>query len=124
LSILHAPKGLSAAIATGFLLTASACAGTQGVAVIAPELVAEARARGRARAIVEMRVPVGATEAVIESVKRRVLFRIAPTPHQVLRDLPGFPLLVLEASEATLDELARSSDVVRVSAESIHRPQR
>ena len=118
------PKQLSASIAIAFLLTTSACAGTSGVAVIAPELIAEARARGSARAIVEMRVPSGATEAAVESVKRRVLSRIATTSHQVLRDLPGFPMLVLEASEATLDELARSSDVVRVSAESIHRPQR
>ncbi len=124
MSILHVPQALSASIATAFLVTASACAGTPGGAVIAPQLVAEARARGSARAIVEMRVPAGATEAVIESVKRRVLSRIASTRHQVLRDLPGFPMLVLEASEATLDELARSSDVVRVSAESIHRPQR
>ena len=124
LSILHVSQALSASIATVFLLTASACAGTSGGAVVAPELLAEARARGSTRAIVEVRVPAGATEAAIESVKRRVLSRIAPTAHKVLRDLPGFPMLVLEASEATLDELARSSDVVRVSAESLHRPQR
>jgi hypothetical protein len=107
-------------------LTAGACvsAGAAASATIPPALLAEARARGMARSIVEMRVPPGATEADIEFVKRRVLAGIAPTKHQVLRDLPGFPMLVLEASEATLQVLAASPDVLRVNAETIDRPQR
>jgi hypothetical protein len=69
-------------------------------------------------------VPAGASESVIESVKQRLLRRIAPTAHKVLRELPGLPMLVLHASEATLNELAASTDVLRVHAEEIHRPQR
>jgi hypothetical protein len=106
-------------------LMAAACVGAAATsATIAPALLAEARARGTARSIVEMRVPAGATEAEIESVKRRVLARIARTKHEVLRDLPGFPMLVLEASVATLQELAVSPDVLRVHADAIDRPQR
>lgn len=108
-----------------FALAASACAGGAAPSASIPaSLLAEARARGTARGIVEMRVPAGATDAEIESVKRRVLTRIARTKHQVLRDLPGFPMLVLEASEATLRELATSPDVLRVSADAVDRPQR
>jgi hypothetical protein len=107
-------------------LAASACAG--GSAPSSPSipaaLLAEARARGTARTIVEMRVSAGAKDVEIEAVKRRVLARIAPTRHQVVRDLLGFPMLVLEASEATLQELIASPDVLRVNAETINRPQR
>jgi hypothetical protein len=108
-------------------LTAGACVSTGAAATsatIPPALLTEARTRGTARSIVEMRVPAGATEADIELVKRRVLAGIAGTRHQVLRDLPGFPMLVLEASEGTLQVLAASPDVLRVNAETIDRPQR
>jgi hypothetical protein len=111
------------ALVLGLTACASAGAGATS-ATIDPALLSEARAQGTARSIVEMRVPAGASEADIESVKRRVLAHIAPTKHQVLRELPGFPMLVLEASEATLQKLAASPDVVRVNAETIERPQR
>lgn len=104
------------------VLAVGACAAAS--TVIAPELLAEARTRGTVRIIVELRVPAGAGEAVIEGVKRRLLARLAVTRHQVLRALPGLPMLVLDASEATLQELAGSPDVLRVTAESIDRPQR
>ncbi|MEX2146000.1 MAG: hypothetical protein WED01_03185 [Candidatus Rokuibacteriota bacterium] len=106
-------------------LAAAAWAGGSASSVtIPPALLAEARARGTARSIVEMRVPAGATEAEIESVKRRVLGRIARTKHQVLRELTGLPMLVLEASAATLQALAASPDVLRVDADAIDAPQR
>ena len=105
-------------------LAAAAWAGGSASSVtIPPALLAEARARGTARSIVEMRVPAGATDAEIESVKRRVRAHIACTKHQVLRELPGFPMLVLDASEATLQALIASPDVLRVNADTIDRPQ-
>jgi hypothetical protein len=107
------------------VLAIGACAGASATsAVISPELLTEARTRGVARSIVELRVPAGAGEAAIAVTKRRVLARIAGTRHQVLRDLPGFPMLVLDASEATLQVLAHSPDVLRVNGERIDRPQR
>jgi hypothetical protein len=107
------------------VLVAAAGAGAAATsAAIEPGLFTEARARGSARSIVELRVPAGAGEAAIEVVKRRLLTRIVGTRHQVLRDLPGFPMLVLDASEATLHELAASPDVRRVTGEAIDRPQR
>lgn len=113
------------AVCAAFVLAAEACAGAAATsAPIEPELFTEARARGSARSIVELRVPAGAGEAAIEVIKRRLLTRIAGTRHQVLRDLPGFPMLVLDASEATLHELAASPDVRRVTGETIDRPQR
>ena len=113
------------AVFAAFVLVAEGCAGAAATsAAIAPELFTEARARGFARSIVELRVPAGAGETAIEVVKRRLLTRIVGTRHQVLRDLPGFPMLVLDASEATLHELAASPDVRRVTGEAIDRPQR
>ncbi len=107
------------------VLSLSACAGAATTsAVIAPELFDQARAHGTARAIVQLRVPEGAAAAEIDTVKRRLLAQIASTRYTVLRELPGFPLLVLDASEATLRALEASPDVVRVSAETIDRPQR
>ena len=107
------------------LLAIGACAGADASsAVIPPELLAEARARGAVRTIVELRMPAGAGEGAIELMKRRVLARIARTRHQVLRDLPDFPMLVLEASEGTLQELALCPDVIRITGETIGRPQR
>jgi hypothetical protein len=112
---------------TALVLGVTACASAGAAATsatIPPALMAEARARGSARSIVEMRVPAGATEAEIEAVKARVLARIGRTKHEVLRDLRGFPMLVLDASEGTLQELIASPDVLRISADAIHRPQR
>lgn len=106
-------------------LVVGACAGAGATStVIAPGLLTEARTRGLARSIVELRVPAAASEAAIDVIKRRLLARIAGTRHRVIRELPGFPMLVLEASEATLQELAASPDVLRVSGETIDRPQR
>src|SRR5688572_25701706 len=113
------------AVAAAFVLVGEAGAGAAAPsAAVEPELLTEARARGFARSIVELRVPADAGEAAIEVVKRRLLTRLVGTRHQVLRDLPGFPLLVLDASEATLHELAASPDVRRVTQEAIDRPQR
>jgi hypothetical protein len=105
-------------------LVLSSCVGIAATATIPPELLADARARGTTRAIVEMRVPSGASEAEIEAVKRDVLAELSGTAHTVLRALPGSPILVLEASEATLQRLATSPHVLRVEAERIDRPQR
>jgi hypothetical protein len=113
------------AILAALLLVIGACADAGATsAVIPPELLAQARARGVVRTIVELRMPAGAGEVAIEVMKRRVLARIAGTHHQVVRDLPGFPILMVDASEATLQELARSADVVRVNGDTIDRPQR
>lgn len=114
-----------AAASAALVLAAAACAGAGAASPVIPlELLVEARSRGVARGIIELRVPAGASEAAIEVIKRRVLTRIAGTRHHVVRDLPGFPMLVLDASEATLQQLAASPDVLRVSGESIDRPQR
>jgi hypothetical protein len=115
----------SRAVSAAFVVAAGACAGAGATSAVIPAaLLAEARTHGVARCIVELRVPAGAGEAAIEIVKRRLLARLTGTRHQVLRDLPGFPMLVLEASEPTLQALAVSPDVLRVSAERIDRPQR
>ena len=115
---------MGAALAT-LLLAIGPCAGADATsAVIPPELLAEARARGSVRTIVELRMPADAGEGAIDLMKRRVLGRIARTRHQVLRDLPGVPMFVLDASERTLEELAHSPDVIRVSGETIDRPRR
>jgi hypothetical protein len=111
------------ALVLGVTACASAGAGATSV-TIEPALMAEARARGSVRSIVEIRVPAGATEAEIATVKRRVLAHVGRTRHEVVRELPGFPLLVLDASEATLQALIVSPDVLRVSADAVHRPQR
>jgi hypothetical protein len=113
------------AVLMTLLLAVGACAAADSTAaVIPPELVAEARARGVVRAIVELRMPADVGDGTIELMKRRVLARIARTRHYLLRDLPGFPMLVLDASEGTLQELAHSPDVIRVTGETIDRPQR
>ena len=107
-----------------FVLSAGVWAGSTTAAVVAPELFDQARAHGTARAIVQLRVAEGATGAEIAAVKQRVLAQIATTSYAVVRELPAFPLLVLDASEPTLRALAASSDVLRVSAETIDRPQK
>lgn len=116
-------RGVYAGAGIVVLAAAAGAGGSAAAVTIAPALLAEARARGTARSIVEMRVPAGATDAEIESVKRRVLARIARTKHQVLRELTGLPMLVLEASAATLQALAASPDVLRVNADAVDAPQ-
>lgn len=91
--------------------------------VVARELLRLARDRGSVRVIVHLQVVAGADESAIESVKQAVLAQIAPTRHQVLRELPGVPLLALEASWDTLRVLSASRAVVRVEEDALAAPQ-
>jgi hypothetical protein len=93
---------------------------TAGPAVIPPDLRARATAQGRVRVVVTLEVPPGAET---ESVKQSVIAAISHTRHEVLRALPGLPLLALDASPETLDALAASPAVRRVEADALSRPR-
>lgn len=92
--------------------------------MVPPELLARAVAEGAVRVIVQLQVAPDAAETAIESAKQAMLAAIAATPHAVVRELPGLPLLVLEASPETLQILARSQGVRRVDEDALDRPLR
>ena len=103
------------------LLGAAAAAGP--TTVVSRELLEAAAARGAARVVVQLTVPEGAAAAAIETAKQALWSDLAGTRYRVVRDLPGFPVVVLEASVETLGALAASRHVAHVSGDQIRRPQ-
>jgi hypothetical protein len=88
------------------------------------DLIDKAREQGAVRVIVQLRVPENAAQPVIEAVKQAVRTEISTTPHRVVRELQGLPLLAIEASADTLRVLRVSPHVLRVQEDTIARPQR
>jgi hypothetical protein len=114
---------MRALLALAMMLTACASTGATPAGAVPPALL-ERAAAGPLRVVVQLRVPGDTSPARIASVKQSLLARIAATPHRVLRDLPGFPLLALEASLDTLLVLNTAPEVSSVQAETFDRPLR
>ena len=96
----------------------------QTTAVVAPELVDLARARGSLRVLVQMRVGAEADAVTIGAAKQALWVDLAGTSYRVVRDLPDFPAVVLEASPETLGTLGVSPRVAHVSEDRARLPQR
>src|SRR5262245_57444817 len=96
-----------AAVLVGLLALASV-AGGQGSAVVSPKLVETATARGSVRLVVQLKVTAGADAAEITAAKQRLRTDLAGASYRILRDLPGLPTVVLEASPGALAALAGS----------------
>ena len=109
-------------IATLVSIGGAATAGASGV-VVSRELLEAAAARGSARVVVHLAVSEAADAATIGAAKQALWTALAGTTYRVLRDLPGLPVVVLDASAETLGVLARSPSVVHVSEDEIRRPQ-
>ena len=109
-------------VAVLMLLGAVAAAGP--TTVVSRELLEAAAARGAARVVVQLTVPEGAAAAAIETAKQALWSDLAGTSYRVVRDLPGLPVVVLEASAETLGALAASRHVAHVSGDEVRRPQR
>jgi hypothetical protein len=86
------------------------------VAQVAPAIEAEVRSRvaaGRARVLVELRVPrVGAAEGVIGRTQDAVLERLPPGHASVTRRYASVPLLALEIDAVALQALEAMGDIV------------
>ena len=108
------------AVAMLVLLGAAAAAGP--TTVVSHELLEAAAARGTARVVVQLTVPEGAASAVIETAKQALWSDLAGTRYRVVRDLPGLPVVVLEASVETLGALGASRHVAHVSGDQVRRP--
>ena len=98
--------------------------------MIDPE-VRSATAQGRARVLVELRLPEGAPasggtaaqERAIAAAQQTVLARITSTPHRVLHRYATVPLLLLEVGPDALRALEAMGDVVaRVRADRLRAP--
>ena len=109
------------AVAMLVLLGAAASAGP--TTVVSRELLEAAAARGAARVVVQLTVPEGAAVSAIETAKQALWSDLAGTRYRVVRDLPGLPVVVLEASVETLSALGASRHVAHVSADEVRRPQ-
>jgi hypothetical protein len=100
----------------------SAAAFAQGP--VAPELLDKARTHGSLLVIVTLRAAAGVTPAAIEAVKQSLRADIASTRYRVVRELPGLPQIVLEASEDTLRILNTSATVLRIDESTPEPPTR
>jgi hypothetical protein len=92
--------------------------------VISRELLDAAVARGAVRVIVMLTVPDDADAAAIAATKQALWSDLAGTTYRVLRDLPAFAAVVLEASPDALRALGRSARVEHVAEENPRPPQR
>jgi hypothetical protein len=81
---------------------------------VTPELLDKARSQGTVLIIVTLRVPAGAPSAAVQTVKQSLLGEIASTRHRVVRELPGLPQIVIEASDDTLRIVGASANVLRI----------
>lgn len=109
----------------------AARAETTETPVIDPEVRA-AVARGRARVLVELRLPDpsaagpgagSARERAITMARQAVLARLAGTLHRLVREYTTIPLLVLEIGPDALQALEAMGDLaVRVRAEQVRPP--
>jgi hypothetical protein len=104
------------------LIGAAATAGP--MSPVSRELLDTAIARGTVRVIVMLKVPAGADPTAIWATKQTLWTDLAGTAYRVLRDLPGFEAVVLDASPDTLRALERSDHVEHVSEDSPRSPQR
>ena len=98
--------------------------------VIDPE-VRTATAQGRARVLVELRLPDGAPSAggapaqerTIATLQQAVLTRLSAAPHQLVHRYTSVPLLSLEIGAAALRALEGMGDLVaRVRADRLRAP--
>jgi hypothetical protein len=109
----------------GVTLGLSGAAATAGpTSTVSRELLDTAIAHGTVRVIVMLKVPGGADPAAIWATKQALWIDLAGTDYRVLRDLPAFEAVVLEASPDTLRALGRSTHVEHVSEDSPRPPQR
>ena len=104
------------------LIGAGATAGP--TSTVSRELLDTAITRGTVRVIVMLKVPVGADPAGIAATKQALWIDLAGTDYRVLRDLPAFEAVVLEASPGTLRVLGTSAHVEHVSEDSPRPPRR
>jgi len=93
-------------------------------AVVWPDLIEAAASRGSVRVVVMLEVPPAADASAIGAAKQALWSALAGTRYRVVRDLPGLPTVVLEASSRALDALATSPTVAHVAADEVRRPQR
>ena len=84
-------------------------------AVVSRELLDAALARGAVRVVVKLKVPDGADATAIATAKQVLWSELAGTTYRVLRDLPAFPAVAIEASPDTLRVLGTSGSVEHVS---------
>jgi hypothetical protein len=103
-------------------LIGGAAAG-QAASVVSRELLEVAAARGTVRVVVQLAVPEGADASAIAAVKQSLWSDLSGTTYRVIRDLPGLPVVVLEASSEALGALAVSPRVAHVAGDEIRRPQ-
>ena len=113
-----------AAVVVAALVLLGAAAGGLAGAVVSLELIEAAASRGSVRVVVQLEVPPAADAAAIDAVKQALWSALAGTRYRVVRDLPGLPTVVLEASSRALDALATSPAVAHVAADEVRRPQR
>jgi hypothetical protein len=111
------------AVMVGLLWVIGVAAG-QGIAVVSPQLIEAAAARGSVRVMVQLKVSSGADAAEIAGAKQRLRSDLSGATYQILRDFPGLPAMVLDASSGALDALVASPAVARVTADEVRRPQR
>lgn len=104
------------------LIGAGATAGP--TSTVSRELLDTAITRGTVRVIVMLKVPGGADPAAIAATKQALWIDLAGTDYRVLRDLPAFEAVVLEASPGTLRVLGTSAHVEHVSEDSPRPPRR
>ncbi len=93
--------------------------------LVSEELFAKARRNGTVRVIVELQIPAGSNETReqrIREVQQRVLKELAGVTHALVRSFTAVPTLVLEASDAALQILARSNYVLRVNEDGLAAP--
>ena len=107
------------AILTGI---GTAAAGPASVAV-SRELFDAAAARGAVRVVVQLKVPEGTDAAAIKAVEQALWSDLAGTTYRLVRELPGLPVVVLEASPEALGALAVSPHVTHVAEDKVRRPQ-
>ena len=91
---------------------------------VSQDLLDLARSRGSLRVLVQIKVGTGADTIAIGAAKQALWVDLAGTSYRVVRDLPDFPAVVLEASPGTLGALAASPRVNHVSEDLARLPQR
>ena len=105
------------------LLGAGPAAG-QTTSAVSRELLDLARARGSLRVVVQLKTGTGADAVAIEAAKQALWIDLAGTSYRVIRDLPDFPAVALDASAEALTALAASPRVSHVSEDLARLPQR
>jgi hypothetical protein len=112
------------AAVTAVLLALGGAAVPRASVVISPELLQAAAARGSVRVMVQLKVTEGADAAAIGAAKQALWSDLRGTTYRVIRDLPGFPAVVLDVSPPALEALAVSPAVGHVAPDEARRPQR